>query len=138
MTKANHFKNAAKATRALEPRISTFFGDADQEVRQLHEAGQLTLRTFVDGRGVSAAADDDAGDCGASLSCSRPDTAASGSSACDIHGMVGAVCTHTIPLRGAFIDMHGPEQFAYYLVLLKHLVGKVGDASWKQASTQAA
>lgn len=66
--------------------------------------------------------------CSASLSCSRPEAVNSGSP-CDIHGMVGAVCTHTIPVRHTFMDMRGPEQFIYYLVLLFHLVTMVVQAN---------
>lgn len=40
----------------------------------------------------------------------------------DVHGVVGAVCMHTVPLRGMFCDMLTPEQFAYYLHLLSALV----------------
>ena len=41
-----------------------------------------------------------------------------------MYGIIGAVCSHSVPLKGTFMDMHGPEQFVYYyyLVLLKHVV----------------
>lgn len=65
--------------------------------------------------------DHDIRECSASLHCSRPEAPAA-KGPCDVHGMVGAVCSHCNPLRGMFMDMHGSEQFIYYLVLLVALI----------------
>lgn len=80
---------------------------------------------------MGEAAGSDEHTCTASLSCSRAATT-TGSGPCDIYGIVGAVCTHTVPLRGCFLDMHGPEQFSYYLIMLKHLITAVSGLQWLQ------
>ena len=60
-------------------------------------------------------------ECSTALSCSRPESKAPPGS-CDIFGVVGMVCMHGIPLLGLFCNMPTPEQFLYYLLILKILV----------------
>ncbi len=81
----------------------------------------MSLAACVDGATGSAPVVDE-GPCSASLSCSRPSVTRKGSTAVDISGCVGACCTHSVPLRGCFVDMHGPEQFIYYLLIIVWLV----------------
>ena len=92
-------------------------------MQQLFEAGQLNLQAVVKDLPSNAAADarsEGACECQTSLHCARADSAATG--ACDVHGVVGAVCMHGLPVREVFCDLRTPEQFAYYLLMLDHLV----------------
>lgn len=59
--------------------------------------------------------------CAAELTCARPDAAAT-VGAVDVYGVVGAVCSHGIPLLAMFVNMLTSEMFAYYLLLLSELV----------------
>ena len=86
----------------------------------MEEDKRLNLRDYVDST-LTAEEWDDIRACTADLHCARPE-ASSSAGPCDVHGMIGGVCPHGFPLLGLFIDMHGPEQFVYYLVYLKWLV----------------
>lgn len=139
VTKMNHLKNCGSATSHIEPNISTFWTrttpDRDKpdehgpegEVEWLARNNQLEL-AYVSGARAQAQAQaqeeeqahgSDEG-CGASIRCARPQAPAN-SGVCDRPGVVGCVCHHGVPVRGLFMDMRGPEQFVYYLVLLKWL-----------------
>ena len=61
-----------------------------------------------------------AGLCTLSLHCANAEGQAKGP--CSIHGVVGGVCAHTVPLLGMFIDMTTNEQFIYYLIMLEELL----------------
>ncbi len=64
-------------------------------------------------------AGDDADTCTTSLHCARPSAASSGG--VDVHGLVGAVCTHGVPVRGSFIDLRTHEAFSYYIIMFATL-----------------
>ena len=119
MTKCNHFRKCGCATKHIPPGFTSYFArdGADAEIRDLHSKDKLNLHSYVD----SGLLDQDVRACSAELHCARAEAPAA-SGPCDVHGVVGGVCPHGLPLRGLFMDMHGPEQFVYYLVLLKHLV----------------
>ena len=116
VTKCNRFRKCAPATKHIRPITNSYFaGDgAEAEIRDLDGKGKLNLG-YVD----SNLQDEEIRACSAELHCARPEAPAA-SGPCDVHGVVGGVCHHGIPLRGMFVDMHGPEQFIYYLVLFKH------------------
>ena len=118
VTKCNLFRKCAPATKHIRPITNSYLdGDgAEAEIRDLEGKGKLNL-----GYADSNLQDEEIRACSAELHCARPEAPAA-SGPCDVHGVVGGVCHHGIPLRGMFVDMHGPEQFIYYLVLFKHLV----------------
>ena len=98
-----------------------YFDQAEAEIRQLEASGHLNLRDYVDSSMTSEEWDDIRA-CTADLHCARPEASTSSTGPCDVTGVIGGVCPHGFPLLGLFIDMHGPEQFVYYLVYLKWLV----------------
>lgn len=53
-------------------------------------------------------------------------------------GMLGTTCSHSIPVCGGFVDMLGPEQFAYYLLTLKSLILQVRVMTVKQHGVKCA
>ena len=120
VTKCNHFRKCGRATKAILPLIFRHFDAAEAEIRELEADGRLNLHDYVDSA-MTPDQWDDIRACTADLHCARPE-ASSSSGPCDVHGVVGGVCPHGFPLLGLFIDMHGPEQFVYYLVFLKWLV----------------
>lgn len=122
VTKLGHHTKCGSSSINILPHIHRHYGQPDVEVADRHQQGTLDLKAYM------ALSDDGASaseghDCSASLSCSRPDSKARGP--CDIHGLVGGVCAHTVPLLGGFIDMRTPEQFVYYLILLTFMVTHV-------------
>ncbi|PNH11695.1 hypothetical protein TSOC_001461, partial [Tetrabaena socialis] len=120
VTKLGHYSSCGLASSHHKPQISRYFGPVDARVESAHAAGRLNLRSALK-ETESDPWDSDPCACQSSLHCARPD-ASSASGPCDIHGVCGAVCMHTIPLHGLFCDMRTPEQFAYYLFMLDHLV----------------
>ena len=132
VTKLSHYTNCGAASRNISPQLCTYFGSVDSLVGTASLAGTLNLKSTMQGFGLQDAepgADENAADhgvCKSSLHCARPE-ASSSSGPCDIHGVCGAVCVHTVPLRGMFCDMRTPEQFAYYLLLLRHLIERRPD-----------
>lgn len=127
MTKAGHFCRCGAATKFVPPNIKYNYAGPEEEVRALEREDKLSLKSYVDACDDPSPADDPAPtedsirDCSSSLHCARPE-APPASGPCDVHGIIGAVCSHCFPLKGMFMDMHGPEQFVYYLILLKHMV----------------
>ena len=122
VTKTNHFRMCACATKDIPPNLACSFAGPEAEIRDLAAEGRLNLKSFVDTDLADPCPDDDnIRECSSSLHCARPEAPAA-TGPCDVHGMVGGVCSHSFPLRGVFMDMHGPEQFVYYLVLLSHLI----------------
>ena len=108
------------------PCLNAFYGPANQEISELHGQNNLNLKSYVDASNASVAnGDNNQQNCTTSLHCSRPETTVA-SGPCDIFGVVGAVCSHTIPLEKTFIDMFTPEQFMFYIVMLKLLIGGAG------------
>lgn len=123
VTKVGHHERCGRACSSHKPHLSAFFSVPDADVQQRFSAGQLNLKACMAARPGQPPADSDGEDepaCKASLSCARPDSHAKG--VCDIHGIVGAVCAHTVPLLGSFMDLRTPEQFTYYLILLSWLL----------------
>jgi hypothetical protein len=126
VVKTSHFFKCGRATRHLRAFMSTYFAAPEQEVTRLHDATRLDLTGFfAEYAGGRCDDDESMTACNTALSCARAETTAT-SSVCDRHGIVGGTCSHTIPLRGGFLDMRGPEQFVYYLILLKYLAEKAG------------
>lgn len=132
VTKVGHHSKCGAASVDILPHVHEFFGQPDADVQERHILGTLNLISSMVPLGVGIEASVTAGRtaaleeepaCTASLSCSRPESKARGP--CDIHGLVGGVCAHTVPLMGSFIDMHTPEQFVYYLIQLEFMVSKV-------------
>lgn len=118
-TKPNHFRKCAAVTKGIPPNLMCNFAEAEAEVRALEREGKLSLKDYVDS---DCADNDNIRECDNHLHCARHEAPAAGAGPCDVHGVVGGVCSHGIPLKGMFIDMHGPEQFIYYLVMLKTLL----------------
>lgn len=131
VTKLSHYSNCGSASSSIKPRLDTYFHHAENVIREMEVNGQLSLSGLIDGDDVATPehADDDQVEHITALSCARSEAAPVGP--CDVHGVVGAVCSHTIPLRSCFIDMKTPEQFIYYIVilmaLLKMATGRVRD-----------
>ncbi len=55
------------------------------------------------------------------LPCCRPQSEHKGGPV-DVYGVVGAVCVHGVPCKDVFVDMPMPEQFSYYLLILRVLL----------------
>ncbi|KAG2482899.1 hypothetical protein HYH03_018181 [Edaphochlamys debaryana] len=119
--KLGHYTACGAASRDQLPRLSRYFGPVDARVRALHLQGRLDLKSALGEAEAGAEAEADACVCQSSLHCSRPQ-ASSSAGPLDVHGVCGAVCVHGFPVRGVFCDMQTPEQFAYYLLMLGHLV----------------
>jgi hypothetical protein len=123
MTKCNCFAKCAAATANIPPNVAVNFAGPEAEVRDLEAEGKLNLRSFVDSDGVTDASyDNDIKECTSNFHCARPDTAATESKTLSVHGMLGAVCAHGTPCVGSFVDMHGSEQFIYYLIIISALL----------------
>lgn len=123
VTKPGHYSKCAMASAEcdLEPRISLHYGAPDKRARELHATGRLNLQHLAPLPGQQQVTPtDEENCCTAQLSCSRPNSKAAG--ARDIHGVVGAVCTHGVPLRESFVDLYVPECFSYYLIILTHIL----------------
>lgn len=58
--------------------------------------------------------------CSAQLTCSR--VKAEPGQKCDLEGIVGCVCPHTIPGRDLFVNMTTAEQMGYYDICFGRLV----------------
>ncbi|GAX77801.1 hypothetical protein CEUSTIGMA_g5244.t1 [Chlamydomonas eustigma] len=119
VTKCNHFRKCSLATKHISANLAHYFDGegAEAEIRHLELNDRLNLQSYVDS---DPGLEEEVKACTTDLHCARPE-AGSSSDPCDVLGVVGGVCHHTIPLKRMFTDMHGPEQFVYYLVLLKHL-----------------
>jgi hypothetical protein len=123
VTKCNRFRNCAESTKDVPPNLSCNFAGPEAQVRALEAEGKLNLRSFVDSDGLTDASHDgDVRECTSNFHCARPDTNVAEGTTCDVHGLCGGVCSHGLPLRGAFIDLHGSEQFIYYLIIITALV----------------
>ncbi|GIL61146.1 hypothetical protein Vafri_15552 [Volvox africanus] len=124
VTKLSHYTSCDQASSHLQPHITKFFGPVDKKVESLHAAGCLNLRHTLNGHNGLEASSKTAEEvlaCRSSLHCVRSDASALGSIV-DIHGVCGAVCMHTVPLRGLFCDLRTSEQFSYYLHMLEYLI----------------
>lgn len=132
VTKVGHYARCGHSRREELPFKPVFFGAAEEMLAQRFLDGQLNLACcmaplLAEPGGVGPAGHDspDSGDethtCHASLSCSRPDSQPT-KGICDMHGIVGSVCAHTIPVIGGFMDLRTPENFSYYLVFLDWMV----------------
>lgn len=122
VNKVNHFAKQGAATADVQPNVRVFYSQQQAKVEQRVKAGTLKAGTFTlqqtvggDPRTTSGAS------CSASLNCSRPDSTHL-NKATDITGVVGGVCTHSVPLQGAFLDMLTHENFSSYLILLRSLI----------------
>ncbi|GLC40476.1 hypothetical protein PLESTM_001078600 [Pleodorina starrii] len=120
VTKLGHYKSCGTESGGSAPHLDRYFGPVDARVQASYQAGKLDLRSTMDDPSFDTGFCDMEPSCASSLHCARPDAPAA-SGPCDIHGVCGAVCMHTIPLRNVFCDMRTPEQFAYYLLMLGHL-----------------
>ena len=122
VVKLNRYKNVGSASSSIEPYTSNFFGATEKTAKALEDKGELNLKSHLrEATGAEAGnLDAERGDCDTALSCARPDSKPTGP--CDVHGVVGTVCAHTIPLSGMFIDMRTPEQFIFYLIIIHALV----------------
>ena len=123
VVKLNHYASCGSASKGIAPQLSGYYGPVDAQVQAAHAAGKLNLKSIVsdaeaDSDGVCA--------CQSSLHCARSDSTANGS-VCKVYGVCGAVCMHGFPVLGTFSDMRTPEQFAYYLLLLQHVVQQRSD-----------
>ena len=48
VTKANHFKNCAAATKSIPPNLHCNFNIAEAEIRELEDQGRLNLKDYCD------------------------------------------------------------------------------------------
>jgi len=113
VTKPGHYTNCAKATHHLQPRLSKHYGTADVTARQLHANNSLNLSV------LAPTASQHGGEqtcCSSELHCARTDSRRLGPR--DIYGVVGASCVHGVAVRKSFMDLHSPENFSYYLIML--------------------
>lgn len=119
VNKVNHFTKCGRATAHVKPNVSVFYNDEGQaEIEQRVRDKTFTLQETMRGTAIYEPS------CSASVRCSRPDSMHS-NTATDITGMLGGVCTHSVPLPGSFLDMLTHENFTYYLILLEHIVSQV-------------
>lgn len=104
-----------------------YYKGPDDEIKSM---GELSLTTFVDtplpsigdvGSATHTQPSPAIDDCSINMHCAREDPPTV-TGPCDIQGVVGGVCSHGIPLKGLFVDMHAAEQFIYYLVIFCHLL----------------
>ena len=118
--KLSHLSCQGTASRELAPRLNTYYGEAEQEMRELERGlepgAKPDLNKFI-GALEGASDEVEVTDCPTAIHCSRPE-AGNTQSVCDILGLIGAVCAHTIPVRGSFLDMRFPEQFIHYLLII--------------------
>ncbi|GLC47449.1 hypothetical protein PLESTM_002075400 [Pleodorina starrii] len=121
VTKLGHYANCGTGSGNSLAHLDRYFGPVDARVSSAHSAGKLDLRSTIGDPTLDCTPFDGDAPCVSSLHCARPD-APSASGPCDIHGVCGAVCMHTVPLRSVFCDMRTPEQFAYYLLMLGHII----------------
>lgn len=96
MVKLSHLANQGLASRALDPRLKTYYGKAEEEMQKLESelepGAKPDLKKFI---GVTPDEPIDVeAECSTSIHCSRPE-AGSSHSVCDILGLVGAVCAVT-------------------------------------------
>jgi hypothetical protein len=101
--------------------LHVHFSTADKEVQARHKANQLDTK-IVCQQQPGDDDDDIHAACSADVYCAR--TSARETGAVDVHGVVGVVCTHGIPVRGGFCDMLTPEIFSYYLILLHCIIAR--------------
>lgn len=143
VSKLNHYKSGSGVCPDLRPQIHRCFGEADAQMSAAHASSSTgkvslchTMRVAAAGDGgaeaVGAApADDDDSTgthaCASTLTCSRPVAAAASNTPCDVHGVCGAVCMHTVPVRGSFVDLPAPESFSPYLLILNKLMRERAD-----------
>lgn len=148
--KLNRYRSSGSAGRNVAPQIAGgYFGKADAQAHAMHAMASNGKLRIEDAMCMAAAAchraagggnaplaatapagaaagdDDDlahSATCASTLTCSRPEGVAANSSPCDVHGVVGTVCMHGVPLRGGFLDMETPECFSHYILLLTNLV----------------
>lgn len=121
--KTGRFKNVGSATKGIKPHLATFFGSAAEKVLQRHEDHALTLAAVIgcpDQPSVGDAQSAEHAQCSSSITAARPDAAYT-NSAMHTFGTVAFSCVHTVPLSGGFVDMYTPEQFCYYLLVLREL-----------------
>ena len=128
--KLSHLTNQGTASRDLAPRLNTYYGKAEQEMqdleRGLEPGAKPDLNKFIGADDEEGETGQQSAECATSIHCSRPEAGIL-QSVCDILGLIGAVCSHTIPVRGSFLDMRFPEQFIHYLLIIITLL-KVGSA----------
>lgn len=135
VTKLGHLASSGSASQELQPHLSHYFGATESAVKQLHAAGQLnSLKEYMAARtsGQQPAEGQQAGSmhgeedydqpqlCTSALSCARHQSKST--TAYDINGVIGAVCSHGAPVRGTFANLPTPENFVYYMEVLLHLV----------------
>ncbi|KAJ9507550.1 hypothetical protein QJQ45_019377 [Haematococcus lacustris] len=140
--KPSSYAGVAKATCDLEQHTDTYLDRSGLEgaVQQVHGSGQLSLSgafaaaratTEAPGAGADAAVvaarlagvDSEAHDSSTSLSCSRPETSnITARQPCAVHGVVGFVCCHGVPLLALYCNMRTAEQFVYYLLAVALLL----------------
>ena len=92
-------------------------------MQDLHAKGELNLKSIMQAGSTRVVDDDEEEEpsCSiADLHCSRKEANAHAGIK-DIHGVVGAACDHGCPVYNSFMDIPSPEQFIYYLILLKIL-----------------
>lgn len=130
VTKASRYANCARGTKQLAPVLQTHYKQPNTIVESRHASGTLSLAALkAQGQPFQEQqhqhADDDADaqeeeECSTVLHCARPKAYEAG--AVDVYGVVGFVCSHGVPVRGAFADMRTPEQYAYYIIILMWLL----------------
>lgn len=118
VNKLNHYEKAGAASVSITSPQCTYFAAGDQEAQQVLGC---SLQDYVAAGATADEPEDNT--CTVNLSCARVDGSSSGP--CDIKGVVGGTCAHTIPIRGMFIDMRTAECFVFYIILLTSLLKSV-------------
>jgi hypothetical protein len=126
-TKASHYRKCGASTRGLASTLETYFGVADKDIRQRHNAGTLTLDslTALQGPSQPTAATEAEAECTTEIHCARVDVAHQPVGV-DVCGVIGTVCAHTVPVRGGFADMLVYECYSFYIVMLVSLLKRLG------------
>ena len=123
MTKACRYSNVGTAQLDRAPSTCTYLGPVAEDVIEAHRCGRLTSAA-QERRRAEAEADVGAS-CTSALTCNRSSAGSRGDT--DRAGMVGLVCAHTFPVRGAFVAMVTDEQHAYYEHAFEYLLRKRPD-----------
>ena len=118
MTKACRYSNVATGQKDRPPTMQTYLGPLAEKVITDHANADKTLTSPAQERKRAATADE--ASCTSALSCNRVTAAARGDT--DLSGLMGMVCSHSIPVLGGFVGMVTPEQHEYYKRAFEYLL----------------
>lgn len=126
--KACRYSNAGKSSEGIYPSTSHYLGAVNDQVTDDYGSGVLA-RSAKDAEKDAADVDVATGrllpPCTSSITASRPTSYARGST--DQAGLIGVVCAHIFPALGLFVALWTPENFSYYVYVLKELLKRRPD-----------